>query len=72
MSEPSEQGKFALAYSMGLSFAFNVIGGIVVGILVDRWLNTAPWALLAGILLGVFSGLASIYRITNRLNRNGD
>jgi ATP synthase protein I len=72
MSEPSEQNKFALAYSMGLSFAFNVIGGIVVGILVDRWLNTAPWALLAGILLGVFSGLASIYRITNRLNRNGD
>ncbi len=72
MTEPSEQRKFALAYSMGLSFAFNVIGGIVIGILVDRWLNTAPWALLAGILLGVFSGLASIYRITNRLNRNGD
>lgn len=70
MTKPLEQGKFALAYSMGLSFAFNVIGGIVVGILVDRWLNTAPWALLAGILLGVFGGLASIYRITNRLNRS--
>lgn len=71
MPKPIEQGKFALAYSMGLSFAFNVIGGIVVGILVDRWLETAPWALLVGVLLGVFGGLASIYRITNRLNQNG-
>lgn len=71
MPKPSEQGKFALAYSMGLSFAFNVIGGIVVGVLVDRWLKTAPWALLAGVLLGVFGGLASIYRITNRLNQDG-
>ncbi|MEK7831737.1 MAG: AtpZ/AtpI family protein [Acidobacteriota bacterium] len=69
MSKPSEQTKSALGYSMGLALAFNVIGGIVVGYLVDRWFQTRPWALLAGILLGVFGGLAGIYRITKQLNQ---
>jgi ATP synthase protein I len=68
MSENSDQGKLALAFSIGTVVVSNIVGGVIVGLLLDRWLKTSPWLLLAGIVLGSIAALAALYRIVSRLN----
>lgn len=41
---------------MGSELAFGVIGMALLGFLLDRWLKTTPWIMLAGALLGVIGG----------------
>jgi ATP synthase protein I len=69
MRDNSEQSKVALAFSVGTVVVSNIIGGVVVGYLLDRWLKTAPWLLLAGIVLGTVGAFASLFRIVSRLNK---
>ena len=35
----------------------SVTAGVLGGYLLDRWLQTAPWCLVGGSLLGIFVGL---------------
>lgn len=68
MPNTPDQSKLALAFSVGTVVSSSIIGGIVVGFLLDRWLKTSPWLLLAGILLGSTGAFAALYRIIVRLN----
>ncbi len=68
MIKNNDPSKLALALSVGTVLVSNIVGGIVVGYLLDRWLNTTPWLLLAGIVLGSVGGFAAMYRIVSRLN----
>lgn len=68
---PDEQGQF-LARSLqslqdnirragpAATASYSLIGAILLlgggGYLVDRWLGTAPWGLLAGLLVGIVVG----------------
>ena len=70
MIRTPDPGKLALAFSVGTVLVSNIVGGIVVGYLLDRWLDTKPWLLLAGIVLGSVGGFAAMYRIVSRLNQN--
>jgi ATP synthase protein I len=56
-----------MAFRIGIELvaAFGV--GIAIGILFDRWLETAPWGLLAGFLLGAGAGILNVYRAVNGL-----
>ena len=69
MSDNSEQNKLALAFSAGTVVVSNIVGGVVVGYLLDRWLKTGPWLLLGGIVLGAIAAFASLGRILSRLNQ---
>lgn len=40
--------------------------GALLGLLLDRWLGTAPWFLLVGIGLGFAAGLRNLTRSLNR------
>lgn len=40
-----------------------VVGMMLVGYFVDRWLGTEPWILVAGTLIGVAVGLYEMARI---------
>jgi F0F1-type ATP synthase assembly protein I len=42
--------------------AILLLGGI--GYVVDRWQGTSPWALLAGLLLGVVVGFYELVKTT--------
>lgn len=61
--EPTERGK-------GLSFAFRIgtelVAGIAVGVgigwLLDRWLGTKPWLMIAFFVLGAMAGMMNVYR----------
>jgi ATP synthase protein I len=70
MSNSSEQSNLAMALSVVTLFSSNILGGILVGYLLDRWLGTGPWMVITGIVLGLTSAVIGLIRILNRLNRS--
>ncbi|MBE3124586.1 MAG: AtpZ/AtpI family protein [Acidobacteria bacterium] len=48
--------------SLGLVLPSSIIVGLFFGYLLDRWLGTDPWLLLAFTVLGLVSGLLSLFR----------
>jgi len=53
---------FALIGSVGITMAAAVGVGIYLGRLADNWLGTGPWFTIAGIVLGMASGIWSTYK----------
>jgi len=60
--------KSGLAYAAALSLFAAVVSGLIAGWLLDRWLGTAPWLLVAGIVLGAAAGFYEFIRITSKIN----
>ena len=54
--------KLAELSSLGLVLPSSIAVGLFFGYLLDRWLGTRPWLLLALTVLGVVSGLLSLFR----------
>lgn len=48
----------SLALEPGLSMAIC----IVAGVLLDRWLDTTPWLMIAGLVLGMISMFSQLVR----------
>lgn len=67
MARDSEQSKLALALSVSAVITSNVVGGLVAGYWLDRWLHTAPWLIVVGLVLGTMGAFAGLYRIMSRL-----
>jgi ATP synthase protein I len=44
--------------------------GLFLGYLLDRWLGTAPWLLLVLTVLGIVSGLLSLFRALKKEMRD--
>ena len=59
--------KSGLAYAAALSLFAAVVGGLIAGWLLDRWLGTQPWLLVAGIVLGAAAGFYEFIRQTAKL-----
>ena len=74
MPERDEQGsenrRSGLAYAAAISLFASVLTFLGLGWLLDRWLGTGPWLLVAGIVLGSGLGLYEFVRITSRLSDN--
>lgn len=64
--------KLALAVSVSTNLAAPIIGGILLGYLLDEWLGTKPWLILAGTVLGTTGAFLALYRIINKLNQEKD
>lgn len=47
---------------VGLQFALSIVLFLFVGRWLDAKLGTAPWLLLAGVMLGAAAGFYSLYR----------
>jgi ATP synthase protein I len=48
--------------SIALVLPSSIAVGLFIGYLLDRWLGTAPWLLLVFTVLGIVSGLLSLFR----------
>ena len=67
------RGKAKSAHS-GLGFAMRVgvelvaalVIGVVVGLMLDRWLETKPWFMLAFFVLGAMAGIFNVFRVVKR------
>ncbi len=58
----------AVAYAAALSIFFSVAAGTGLGWAVDRWRDTSPWFMVAGIVLGSALGLYQFVRMTSRMD----
>jgi F0F1-type ATP synthase assembly protein I len=71
MPEPDEQDvnrKSAVVYAAITSLVVSIIGFLVVGWALDRWLNTGPWMIVGGIILGTIVGFVQFIRVMSRIN----
>ena len=48
--------------SIALILPSSIAVGLFMGYLLDKWLGTAPWLLLTFTILGIISGLLSLFR----------
>ena len=60
--------KSGLAYAAAFSLFASVVSGLIIGWLLDRWLKTSPWLLVAGIVLGTAAGFYELIRATSKLS----
>ena len=62
----------------GLSFAYRIsselvaalIVSVILGLTIDKFLDTKPIALITLIILGFFAGLLNIYRLISRIENS--
>lgn len=54
--------------SLGISMVVSTVVGLGLGILLDKWLSTAPYLTLIGFFLGVAAGFRQIVKEIRRLN----
>jgi len=67
--DPQETNrKTGIAYSAAFSLFAAVVSGLIIGWLLDRWLGTKPWLLVAGLVLGAAAGFYELVRATSRLS----
>ena len=57
-----------IAYAAALSLFAAVVSGLLLGWLLDRWLGTKPWLLVAGVTLGSIAGFYEFIRSTSKLS----
>jgi len=60
--------KSGIAYAAAFSLFVAVASFLAVGWLLDRWLGTKPWLLVAGIVLGSAAGFYQFLRATSKLS----
>ena len=60
--------KSGLAYAAAISLFAAVLGGLIIGWLLDRWLGTWPWLLVLGLVLGSVAGFYEFIRATSKLS----
>jgi len=62
--------KLAELSSVVLMLPSSIIVGLFFGYVLDRWLGTRPWLLLIFTVLGIVSGLLSLFRALNKYNKD--
>jgi len=63
--EAARKGGIAYAAAFTLFASVAVMTGF--GWLLDRWIGTSPWLLVAGIILGAIAGFYQFIRLTSKL-----
>jgi ATP synthase protein I len=70
ISKEDQEGnrKSGIAYAAAFNLFASVIGFGGVGWLLDWWLVTGPWLLVAGIVVGAAAGFYQFVRLTSKLS----
>jgi ATP synthase protein I len=73
MPQPDDEDvtrRSGVAYAAAISLFFSVATLLGLGYLLDRWLGTAPWLMVAGIVVGSAIGLYEFVRITSKISED--
>jgi ATP synthase protein I len=57
-----------LVYAAVLSFVISTVAMLGLGWLLDRWLGTGPWLVVAGIVAGAGVGFYQFIRLLSRIS----
>lgn len=55
-------------WAVGIEFVGSVIVGALIGLLLDKWLETAPWLMIVFIGLGFAAGLRRAITTSNQFD----
>lgn len=61
------QGPLGVAWRIGVELVAAMIVGVGGGLLLDRWLDSAPWGLVSMFFLGAAAGVLNVYRAISGL-----
>ena len=61
-SKRPDLGRLVELSSIALILPSSIAVGLFLGYFLDKWLGTAPWLLLTFTILGIVSGLLSLFR----------
>lgn len=67
--EPGEKYRSLGLLNLGWLMAACILVGLGAGYLMDRWLGTAPWLLIVGLLLGIVAAFVELLRTTARMGK---
>lgn len=56
---------------LGMQLALSMVFFVVGGYLLDQWLDTSPWLLVVGAILGVIAVFIHLFRLVNELSKKG-
>jgi len=60
-------GGVGFAFRIGAELVAALVVGVGIGLLLDRWLGTAPWFLIGFFFIGSGAGIVNVYRATKNL-----
>ncbi|HYX42200.1 MAG TPA: AtpZ/AtpI family protein [Pyrinomonadaceae bacterium] len=60
--------KSGIVYGAVFSLATAIVACLLVGWLLDHWLKTGPWLLVAGIIVGAVVGFYQFVRMMSRVS----
>lgn len=63
----SQSRQFGAGYRVFVELLAGVLVGGFIGWLLDQWLGTRPWLLVAMIVFGFAAGISNAYRSTRRM-----
>ena len=63
-AKASPQGGLALASRIGTELVVALVVGVLIGLGIDRWLDTQPWFLIGLTLLGGAAGILNVFRLS--------
>jgi ATP synthase protein I len=52
--------------TVGLTFVFAILIGVVCGSYLDKWLGTSPWFFLVFLVFGIAAGILNVYKTAGR------
>lgn len=56
-------GPWGIGFRAGLEVVSALAVGVVIGLLLDRWLGTRPWLFLLFFVAGAAAGVLNLYRM---------
>jgi len=60
------------ALTIGYMLVVSILIGYGLGSLVDRYFNTEPWGMLAGLVLGIAAGFYNLFEVAIRMSRQDE
>ena len=62
----------SIAFRLGTELTVAVMIGAVMGYALDRYFNSKPWCLAAGVILGGAAGCLNVYRVSKEITVEND
>ena len=62
----------SVAFRLGTELTVAIMIGAVMGYALDRYLNTKPWFLAIGVVVGGAAGCLNVYRVAKDISIDND